>query len=107
MDDILVPGKDLQQEYDGLEQTLQLLRTAGLKLNLKKSHFSKECLECLGYEISQKGIRPGKHKIEAVQNFPIPTNCHEIRQFIRLASYFRKFIVHFASISRPLTDLTR
>ncbi|KAI8421875.1 hypothetical protein MSG28_009807 [Choristoneura fumiferana] len=67
----------------------------------------REELEYLGYEISEKGVKPGKAKIIAVQRFPTPSNVHEVRQFMGLASYFRKFMKGFALIARPLTDLTK
>lgn len=107
MDDILIPGKDFEQEFDRLEKAFQLLQAAGLTLNLKKCNFFQETLEYLGHEISESGVRPGKAKITAVENFPTPRNVHEIRQFIGLASYFRKFIKNFSIIAKPLTDLTK
>lgn len=107
MDDILVPGKNFDEEFCRLEKTFQLLRDAKLTLNVQKCNFFQEQLEYLGYEISGNGIRPGEAKITAVEQFPTPRNVHEVRQFVGLASYFRKFIQNFAIIARPLTDLTR
>lgn len=107
MDDILIPGKHFDEELYRLEETFKLLQEAGLTLNLQKCHFFKENIEYLGYEISENGIRPGQAKITAVEKFPTPQNVHEVRQFIGLASYFRKFIKDFALIARPLTDLTK
>lgn len=107
MDDILIPGKNFEAEMKSLEEAFELLRNAGFTLNLQKCHFFKKELEYLGHEISESGIRPGKAKIMAVEQFPKPRNVHEVRQFIGLASYFRKYIKDFATIARPLTDLTR
>ncbi|XP_073942510.1 cactin, spliceosome C complex subunit [Choristoneura fumiferana] len=107
MDDILIPGKDFAEQLQRLENAFQLLKEAGLTLNLQKCNFLQEELEYLGYEISEKGVKPGKAKIIAVQRFPTPSNVHEVRQFMGLASYFRKFMKGFALIARPLTDLTK
>ena len=61
----------------------------------------------MGYEIDGEGVRPGKAKTQAVAEFKQPNNVHEVRQFIGLASYFRKFIKNFALLARPLTVLTK
>lgn len=107
MDDILIPGRDFKEECERLEKTFKLLHKANLTLNVQKCNFFQEELEYLGYEIGEHGIRPGKEKTKAVDSFPTPRNVREVRQFIGLAGYFRKFIRNFASIARPLTDLTR
>lgn len=107
MDDLLVPSKTIQEGFDRLESIFILLRNAKLTLNLKKCAFFQEKIDYLGYEISSEGVRPGTNKIEAVKRFPIPKNVHEVRQFVGLASYFRKFVQNFSIIARPLTLLTK
>ncbi|KAL0280486.1 UNVERIFIED_CONTAM: hypothetical protein PYX00_001760 [Menopon gallinae] len=59
------------------------------------------------YEIDGNGVRPGKRKTEAVQNFETPGNVHEVRQFLGLSGFFRRFIERYSIIAEPLTSLTR
>ena len=84
---------------------MQLVADASLKLNLAKCSFLKGKLEYLGHEISGDGVQPGDKKIQVFSNFPPPENVHGARQFVGLASYFRKFVQNFAVIARQLTDM--
>ena len=84
----------------------QRLRQAGLKLKGKKcSLFQKEVIY-LGHKVSKEGIQTDPAKISAVKEWPTPANVHEVRSFMGLCSYYRKFIEHFAEIARPLNKLT-
>lgn len=107
MDDILVPSIDFASGLASLREVLISLKEAGLTLRLKKCCFFMEKVDYLGHEISSEGVQPGSRKTDAVSNFPTPTNVHTVRQFLGLASYFRKYINGFATIARPLTSLTK
>jgi len=105
LDDIIIPIKSVE---DGLEKpklVLQSLRDAGLTIKLQKCKFFMTRIEYLGFEISKNDIEPGRRKILAVENFPVLNNVRAVRGFIRLASYFRRFVNSFAVIAQPLTDL--
>ncbi|CAH2229081.1 jg21182 [Pararge aegeria aegeria] len=107
MDDILIPSKDVTEGLKRLEEVLELLKRGGLTLKLSKCHFFLETIDFLGYEVNSDGIRPGTRKTEAVAKFPKPSNQHEVRQFLGLSGYFRRFIKDYALLAAPLTDLLK
>lgn len=107
MDDILIPSKDFEEGMQRLGEVLELLKQGGLTLKLSKCHFFLESIDFLGFDVSASGIRPGTRKIEAVSKFPTPCNQHEVRQFLGLSGFFRRFIKGYAIITAPLTDLLK
>jgi hypothetical protein len=74
--------------------------------NMAKCEFFKESVEYLGHVISSKGISMDPKKVEAVKQWPIPTNIKEMQSFLGLCNYYRRFIEGYSKIAAPLTDLT-
>ena len=102
IDDILVAGQTFQEQLDNLEQVFQCLRNAKLKLSPKKCHLFQKQVKYLGHIISQNGVSTDPEKVKTVWECPRPTCITEVRQFLGLCSYYRRFILQFAHIAAPL-----
>jgi hypothetical protein len=107
LDDINVYSKTFEEHLEKLEEVFRRLKDAGLKLKPSKCFFAEPELAFLGHIISREGILPDPGKIDKVKNFPRPTTRTEIRSFIGLASYYRKFIPKFSEIARPMNQLVK
>ncbi|GBG79371.1 hypothetical protein CBR_g29519 [Chara braunii] len=107
MDDILVYSETYHGHAQHIEWTLSALRDAGFKIALEKSEFFLSEISFLGYVVTRGGLRPDSRKVAAVKEAPVPTSLTQVRAFLGLASYYRRFIKGFAAIARPLTNLLR
>lgn len=106
LDDIIIPCPTFQKGLQRLEKVFRRLRQAGLKLKAKKCSLFQQEVVYLGHKVSKEGIHTDDAKISAVKEWPTPQNVHEVRSFMGLCSYYRKFIKNFAEIARPLHKLT-
>ena len=107
LDDVLVMGKTMKEHNENLQKVFNRLRAAGLRLKPKKCCFAQLEVDYLGHVVSSDGIRTDPKKTRAVSEFPVPTNVREVRSFVGLASYYRKFIPNFSKVAGPLHALTR
>ena len=106
LDDILVPGRTFEQQIGNLRTVFMRLKEAKLKLAPKKCSLFREEVKFLGHIVSASGVATDPDKLYAVSTWPRPTNVLEVRQFLGLCSYYRRFVAKFADIAQPLYQCT-
>ena len=107
LDDIIVYSKTWTEHLQHIQQVMERLQKAGLKVKRKKCQFGMSRCVYLGQVIGSGVVEPEASKVEAIQSFSVPETRKEVRAFLGLTGYYRKFIPDFASIAAPLSDLTR
>ena len=107
LDDIIIYSRNDKEHLEHLEKIFKRLKAAGLKLKLEKCCFFKKHIQYLGHLISAEGIQPLPEKLESIAKMPAPKTPKEVKQFLGLVGYYRKFVPRFADISRVLTHLTK
>ncbi|XP_043714678.1 uncharacterized mitochondrial protein AtMg00860-like [Telopea speciosissima] len=106
-DDILVYSNSIAEHFSHLRTVFQCLATNQLYAKMSKGLFAQESVEYLGHIISSSGIHVDSSKISAMLHWPPPQNLKQVRGFLGLTGYYRKFIKHYASVAAPLTDLLK
>ena len=106
LDDIMIFSATLEEHLEHLRMVFERLREHQLKLKLKYCSFLKGETNYLGFVISEDGIQPDQKKVEAIRTLPAPTCVREVRSFIGMCSYYRRFIPNFSKIAEPLVTLT-
>ena len=107
IDDILVYSHSMMEHAEHLRIVLNQMKDKELYAKFKKCEFWLEKVAFLGHVVSKDGISVDPSKVEAVSNWARPTTGTEVRSFLGLAGYYRKFVEGFSKIASPLTNLTR
>lgn len=107
MDDIIIFSTSLQEHLENLSKILETLREYNLKIQIDKCEFLQKEVAFLGHIVTPEGVKPNPAKIKVIREWPLPKNEKELRGFLGVLGYYRKFIKDFAKIAKPLTQQLR
>ena len=106
LDDVIVFSPTLEGHFDRLAQVFARIRSAGLKLKPTKCHLLQRQVGYLGHVVSEDGIQTDPDKTRAVEEWPTPRTVGDVRSFMGLCGYYRRFVPDFATLAKPLVQLT-
>lgn len=104
-EDILVYSANWDSHINHLTQVLQALEKHKLFAKYSKYQFGVSTVGYLGHIISSQGVAADPDKLKAIQDWPTPSSVSDLRGFLGLSGYYRRFVHHYAAIAGPLTDL--
>ena len=107
LNDILIYSKNEEEHEEHLRLTFQLLREHQLYAKLCRCDFYRDRIQYLGHIISKEGIYVDPEKIEAIMNWPTPRNVTDVRSFMELTGYYRRFIEGFSKVAHAITSLQK
>ena len=107
LDDVVIHSRSWEDHLRHVSDILHRLQTAGLTVKPKKCQFGMSYCTYLGHVVGNGEIRPETLKVQAVKDYPLPKTKKQVRAFLGLTGYYRRFLPNYADTSAPLTDLTR
>lgn len=106
-DDLVIVNEDFESHLKALAIVAERLKKANLSINFEKSGFCLRNMRYMGYVVDELGLRPDPGKISCVLKVPLPTTVTELRRFVGMAGWYRRFIKPFATLAAPLHDLIK
>ena len=107
LDDIVVYRRNLQEHLHHLEIIFQRLRQHKLYAKLEKCQFMQKQIKFLGHLVSAEGVKVNPKKVQAILDWPVPRTVKDVRSFIGISGYYRKFIQNYSKVAAPLTELLK
>jgi len=107
LDDVIVFSTTLEQHLERLEQVLRRFQTANLKLKPSKCSLMQTKVTFLGHIVSGQGIATDPEKTKLIVDWPTPTDLKQLRGFLGLSGYYRRFVEGYVRIAAPLNDLMK
>jgi hypothetical protein len=107
LDDIMIYSKSFEEHIEHIEKVLMKLKEINAIIKLKKCEFGKRNIEFLGHIVGKDGLQPEVKKVEKIKNMKRPGSVTEVRSFLGLCSYYRKFMKDFSKIAKPLFNLVK
>ena len=107
LDDILVYSQNFEEHLEALRRVFTRLREANLKLRAGKTQLARNELKFLGFRVTSEGLKTDARICDDVRDFPQPKSVKEIRSFLGLAQFYRKFIRDYSKLAKPLNDLLK
>jgi hypothetical protein len=107
LDDILIFSRTYEEHVQHVRKVMDKLKKHKIPLKLSKCEFHKNKIGFLGYIVSSEGLAPDPKKVQAIEEWPEPKTVKETQSFLGLINYYRKFILNFSKLAKPLTELTK
>lgn len=106
-DDLIIVNEDFEEHVETLSVVAERLEKANLSINFEKCGFCVENMKYMGYVIDQSGLRPDPEKISCVLRVPLPQTITELRRFLGMAGWYRRFVKEFSEFAAPLQDMLK
>lgn len=107
LDDLLVTSATFEEHLELLKIVAKRLEVAGLTINVEKSKFNLKEVEYLGYVVGEGTLRVNPDKVSAIASYPRPSTVRQVRSFLGVTGWYRRFIANYSTVSAPLTDLLK
>ena len=107
LDDVVICSNNWAEHLDHIAEVFKRLQEAGLTVKLKKCTFGAQECTYLGHRIGRGGVQPETSKVAAIREMARPRTKKDVRTFLGMTGYYRRFIKNYASVAEPLTELTR